>query len=201
MTNNNDLMFRIECIYEAIGDVEETDIGKFKPNVIKEGNRVGIYQDWSGELNDAQRTNYLESLITNIANFEYYLNKWVDNNKLEKAKVKDAFNRSQALKIVHELWNNAKHAGLARESKSGLYPRIDKINTIMRMTTKSEKGSPIAYTLNLQGDQKIIGNGNAKVIITGDILDRDGNKIGDLYETLLKAIDDWEKVLSDFGVK
>ena len=41
----------------------------------------------------------------------------------------------------------------------------------------------------------------AKVIITGDILDRNGNKIGDLYESLLEACEVWQKVLGEFGVK
>ena len=60
----------------------------------------------------------------------------------------------------------------------------------MRMTTKPEKDSFVGLTLDRQGVPKVIGDGNAKVIITGDILDRDGNKIGDLHETLLKAIND-----------
>jgi len=201
MANNDDLMFRIKCMYEAIGDIEETDFGKFKPKVVKKDGRIGIYQDWSGELNDAQRTNYLESLIKNIASFEYYLDKWVDNNNLEKNKVKQTFENSLELKIVHDLWNNSKHAGLARRSNSGLYPRIENINTVMQMTTKPEKGSFISLTLNRQGAPRIMGDGSAKVVITGDILDRDGNKIGDLHEILLKAINDWEEVLREFGVQ
>jgi hypothetical protein len=101
---------------------------------------------------------------------------------------------------VHDLWDNAKHAGSSRKSKSGLHPSIRNIHSFLRLTTKPKEGSLVVYTLNRQGGQKVIGDGNAKVIITGDILDRDGNKIGDLYETLLKAIDDWEKVLTEFGV-
>ena len=194
------LALRIQCIYAAIGEVEETNLHKLSPKVVSNGNRIGFYQDWSGDLNDAQRINYIESLINNIASFEYYLNKWADNNNLDKTKVKDAFNSSQALIIVHELWDNAKHAGSSRNSKSGLYPIIKNIQSSLQLTTKPERGSFSGITFNRQGAPKIIGDGNAKVIITGDILYRDGNRIGDLHETLLKAINDRGKVLTEYGV-
>ena len=41
-----------------------------------------------------------------------------------------------------------------------------------------------------KGVPQIIGDGNVKGIVTGDIFDRGGNKIGALYEALLKAIND-----------
>ncbi len=202
MTNIDDLEFRIECIYEAIDTVEETDIGKFKPKVITDGNRVGIHQDWRGEDSDAKLANYVNSLIENISSLEYLLKKWADNKGYDKTSVDTAFNNSEALKIVHDLWNNKKHGYPPRSiSHSGLYPRVEKYNRIMQMEAKPEKGSFTGYILNRQGNQKIIGDGNVKVIITGDILDREGNKIGDLHETLLKAINDWEKVLREFGVQ
>ena len=47
----------------------------------------------------------------------------------------------------------------------------------------------------------IKGSGTAKVIITGDILDKDGNKIGDFHNTAMKALEAWEKVLAAFGIK
>jgi len=201
MTNIDDLEFRIECIYEAIGAVEETDISSVEPKLIKDGRRIVFYQDWSGELSDAKLANFANSLIENISSLEYLLKKWADNNGYDKVKVDNVFQNSIALKIIHDLWNNKKHGYPPRgKSHSGLYPRVDKYNRIMRMSTSAGEGSFIGYTLNRQGVQKVIGDGNAKVIITGDILDRDGNKIGDLYETLLKAINDWEKVLAEFGV-
>jgi hypothetical protein len=69
------------------------------------------------------------------------------------------------------------------------------------MIPKPEKESFLGLTLNRNGIPKIVGLGMAKVIITGDILDRNGNKIGDLYETLLEACEVWQKVLGEFGVK
>ena len=198
---SDELTLRIQRIYEAVDAVVETDISKFMPKVIKDGNWIGFYQDWSGGLSSAEIENIAHILIYNVANLKEHLRRWAESNGKDKNKVSVAFKSSQELKIIKDLSNNDRHGyDPKRRGNSSKSPRIDNINTIMRMTTKPEKGSSIGLTLNRQGAPKIIGDGNAKVIITGDILERDGNKIGDLYETLLKAINDWEKVLSEFGV-
>jgi len=198
---SDELILRIQRIYEAINAVVETDMSKLKPKIIKDDKRIGFYQDFTGGRSGAEIENNAHILIYNVANLKDHLRKWADNNGKDKAKVNAAFRSSQALKIIKDLSNNDRHGyDPSKKGNSRKSPRIDNINTIMRMTTKPEKGSFTGLTLNRQGVPKIIGDGSAKVIITGDILDRDGNKIGDLYETLLKAISDWEKVLREFGV-
>ena len=54
---DDDLVFRVQRLYTAIGAVEETDISKFIPKVINDGHRVGFYQDWSGGRSDAELAN------------------------------------------------------------------------------------------------------------------------------------------------
>lgn len=198
---NGDLVFKVQRLHAAIEATEKTDISKFTPKVIDDGHRIGFYQDWTGGLSDADRANYVHSLISNIASLEYQLNKWADDNAYDKTKVKDAFNSSQALRIIHDLWNNDKHAGSLRQSKSGLWPRLGEIRSFLQLTTKAEKGSAVGLTFTPKGVPKILGNGTAKVIISGDILDRDGNNIGDLHKTALEAVKVWESVLGGFGVK
>ncbi|MBU2536487.1 MAG: hypothetical protein ABIK32_01390 [Chloroflexota bacterium] len=149
---SDDLTDRINRIFAAVGAVQETDISKFKPKVIKDGHRVGFYQDWMAELNDADVANFAISLINNIASLEYHLKKWADRNGQDKTIVEKAFANTQELKIIHDLWNNEKHGYPPRKpSKSGLCPRVDKFNRILQMTTKPEKGSSMRLTFNMQG--------------------------------------------------
>jgi hypothetical protein len=198
----NDLLDRVSRIYAAVGAVQESDISKFKPKVINDRSRVGYYQDWMGELNDADVANFAVSLITNIASLEYHLKKWADRQGYDKSIVDKAFANSQELKIIHDLWNNDKHGYPPRQpSKSGLSPRVDKFCRIVRMTTAAQKGSAIRLTFNKQGIPQTGGSGTATVIITGDILDKDDNRIDDFYSIALKAIEAWERVLNTFGIK
>jgi hypothetical protein len=198
---SDELTLRIKRIYGAVDAIVETNISQFMPEVIRDGKRIGFYQDWSGGRTNAEIENIAHILIYNVANLKDHLRKWAESNGKDKTKVNTAFKDSQALKIIKDLSNNDRH-GYDPEKKgnSGKSPRIEKINTIMQMTTKPEKGAFMCLTFNHQGVSQIAGSGNAKVIITGDILDKDGNKIGDLHDTLLKAIKDWENVLVEFGV-
>jgi len=198
----DDLISMVQCLYAAIGATEETDISKSVPKVINDGSRVGFYQDWSGGRSDAELANTAVILIYNIANLKDLLKRWCVRNGKDKSKVDDAFKSSQALKIIKDLSNNHRHGyDPKKRGNSGKSPRVDRIMSIMQMTTKPEKGSFVSLTLNRQGVPQIAGSGTAKVIITGDILDRAGNKIGDLHEIALEAVKIWESVLGDFGVK
>jgi len=140
----DELTNRIKRIYTAVDAVVETDISKLKPKIIKHGKRTGFYQDWTGGRSNAEIENNAHILIHNVASLKDHLKKWAKNNGKDKNKVDDAFNNSQVLRIIQDLWNNDKHGYPPRDGGySGMSPRVDKINTIMRMTTKPEKGSSI----------------------------------------------------------
>jgi len=199
---NNDIFDRIDRIYAALGEVQETDISNIKPKVRGDRHKIRIYQDWMGGLKEADITNLANSLIANIASLEYRLEQWAHHNNKDKGVVDKIFKASKELKIIHDLWNNDKHGYPPRQpSKSGLCPRADKFNRVLQMVTKAEEGSSMCLTFNRQGAQQIKGAGAAKVIITGDILDKDGNKVGDFYSTVSKALEAWERVLDIFGIK
>ncbi|HNS21435.1 MAG TPA: hypothetical protein PKH24_13110 [Sedimentisphaerales bacterium] len=55
-------------------------------------------------------------------------------------------------------------------------------------------------TLGSGGVPKISGDGTAVAVITGDVIDADGNAIGELYEIELRGIQAWELLLKDLGI-
>ena len=196
------MVLRVKRLYATIKATEETDFSKFLPKEINDGHRKGFSQDWSGGLSEAELTNIAYSLIYNIAHFDAHLKKWADQNSQDKTKVDDMFNSSLALRIIKDLSNYDKHAYPSRDGgHSGKSPRVDEFMRTMQMTTKPEKGSFVALTFTQQGIPKVLGDGTAKVIVSGDILDKDGNNIGDLHKTALEAVEAWENVLGAFGVK
>ncbi len=199
---NDDLILRVERLNAAIKESEETEISKFLPTIINDGRRKGFSQDWSGGLTEAELTNIAQLLIYSIAHFDAPLKKWADQNSKDKAKIDHMFNSSLALRIIKDLSNYDKHAYPPRDGgHSGKSPRIDKFRRVMQMTTKPVKNSFVVLTFTPQGVPKVLGDGTAKVVVSGDILDKDGNNIGELHEIALEAIEAWESVLSDYGVK
>jgi len=199
---NDDLILRVERLYAAIEASEETEISKFLPKMINDVHSKGFSQDWSGGLTEAEITNIAQSLIYSIAHFDAALKKWAEQNSQDKAQIDNVFNHSLALRIIKDLSNYDKHAyPLRNGGYSGKSPRVDEFRRIMQMTTKPEKGSFVALTFTPQGTPKVSGDGTTKVVVSGDILDKDGNNIGDFHSTALEAVEAWESVLSDFGVK
>ena len=197
---NDDLLLSTQCLYASIQATIEADITKFKPTILTAKNRIGFYQDWSGNLSGADRINYVKSIVDNIASFEYQLNKWASHNGYDINIVKNTFNNSKALQIIHDLWNTYKHAGSKRNSKSGLWPILKDIDSSLQLATKPKKGSSIGLTFNADGTPKILGNGTARVVISADVLDKEGNIIGDFHKIALEAVAAWESVLLNFGV-
>ena len=196
------MISRVQRLYTAIEETEETDISRFMPTVTSDGKRVCFDCDWRGGRSDAGLANTVHILIYNIANLKDPLKKWADRNGKDKTKVYNAFKNSLALRIIKDLSNNDRHGYNPKKlGNSRRSPRVDNITTVMQMTTKREKGSSVGLTFNRQGVPRVAGPGTAKVIITGDILDRDGNKIGDLHKTILEAVEVWESVLDDFDAE
>jgi len=197
---NDGLVFKIQRLFASIGEVSETDMSKFCPKISRDAKSVGIYQDWSGNLSEAKRMNYLHSLVSNIASLEYYLYKWADQNGHDKSIVNNTFKNSKALQIIHDLWNTEKHANSSIKSKSGLFPVLKETNSYMKLTTKAEKGSSVGLTFKANGIPKVIGNGSAEVVISGSVVNRESKSIGDFHKIALDAVAAWESVLKKFNI-
>ena len=69
----------------------------------------------------------------------------------------------------------------------------------MQLRTQAKNGSMISMTVGAGGVPKFIGNGKAKAVVTGDVVDNDRKCIGYLYEMASKAVAAWELLLVDYG--
>lgn len=200
---DNELSNRIRRIYASLGSVEEKDLSQFRAKVIRTNGKSGFYQDWKGDRSYEEISNHAILLIHNISNLKDNLKHWAKRNDKDRNIVENAFHDSRELNIVQDLSNNDKHGYPPRDGGfSGESPRVEKFERVMKMTVKGVKRSFVSMTFDKKGVPIVSksGSSEAKVVITGDILDSDGNTIGDLYETLLKAINDWENVLREFAI-
>jgi hypothetical protein len=81
---------------------------------------------------------------------------------------------------------------------SGKCPQLIEINRVMRLL-QAKKGAT-CMTIGRGGVPKITGDGTGKAVVTGDVVDNDNNRIGDLYNIVNKAVEAWESLLADFGL-
>ncbi len=197
---DNAIVQRIRRIYKSIGNVEEYDLNKLKAKAIQNEKIKAIFQDFRGGLTDDDLFNYALMIIYNISNLEDNLRRWAANNGHDKTKVDQTVNNSIDLKIIKDLANNDRHGYPPRNRGfSGTCPQLVNINRVMQLKTQANKGSIIGMTLGADGIPKIIGDGTAMAIITGDVVNEHNNRIGDLYEIANRAVEAWEHLLTDYG--
>ena len=198
---NTELRERILRIYSSIRSVEETDMQKLKANMIVTEKITAVCQNFRGGLTNEELTNLSYTLIHNIANLHDHLKKWALHNGKDKEKVDGAIAQSLELQIIKDLSNNDKHGYPPRDGGlSGKCPKLLNVNRIMGLKPKKMKGSTIRMTLDAAGETKIFGDGTAKAIITGDVVDNKDIRIGDLNKIATKAVEAWEQLLADFDL-
>ncbi len=195
------ILQRISRIYAAIGDIEENDPNKLRATVVRTDKIKAVFQDFLGGFSDDDLSNYAHTVIHNIANLRDHLIRWAAHNGHDKTKVDQTVDNSLDIQIVIDLSNNDKHGYPPRDGgHSGKCPQLVDINRVMKLQTQAKKYSTIGMTLGADGVPKFFGDGTAKAIITGDVVDNDKNHIGDWYEIVTKAVEAWEQLVTDFGL-
>jgi hypothetical protein len=196
---NEKIIQRVNRIYAAIGATEENDLNKLKATVLKTDKVKAFFQDFRGELSDADLSNCAHTLIHNIANLRSHLKQWAKQNGYDKKEVEQVFENSLDLQIIQDLSDNDKHGYPPRNNGySGKCPQLVNINRLMQLQTCTRNGSTIGITLDSAGVPRSFGDGTAKAIITGDVVDRDKDYIGDLQKIASDAVQAWEQVLANF---
>jgi hypothetical protein len=195
------ILQRISRIYSAIGAIEESDPKKLKATVIQNDKFNAVIQDFRGGFSDDELSNQAHSVIHNIANLRDNLRRWAAKNGHDKNKIDRTVNSSFELQVIQDLSDNDKHGYPPRNGgDSKRSPELTGINRVMRLETQGKKGSMIAMTIGADGVPRFRGDGTAKAVVTGDVVDNTNGRIGDLYEIATKAVEAWERLLVDLGL-
>jgi hypothetical protein len=197
----DELLKRLHCIYASIDAATEIDMSKLPAKMFQGRDCIGFVQDFAGNLSEHDIENAAQTIIHNIASLQDNLARWAARNGKDKTKVATAFDKSFDLQIIKDLWNNYKHGHPPRNSgHSKRTPKLVSVGRHMKLTTQGKAGSFVVMTLDAAGAPKIGGDGSACAVITGDVVDGSGAKIGDLFEIEERAIQAWEALLLDYGV-
>lgn len=190
-------------LYAAIGLSRETRMENLPAVVYQTEKTRTVIQDFRGRDTPDQLRLKLRVLIELVASLENHLCKWAGNHGKNPLKVKAVFAHSRPLQIIHDLFNSNKHGfpGRHGELRSGQAIKYEYVRREMKLKTQAKKGSWVAMTLGPRGEPVIRGDGMALGILTADIVDRNGNKIGDVYDHLGRAVEDCEHLMSDLGIK
>jgi hypothetical protein len=192
----DELAVRLDRIYSAIETAQEKDLTKFKPTIISTEKMVGYFQGFSGGQSRAEIQNAAQIMIHNVASLRDHLKKWAKKNGKNKDRVDAVLKASFPLSIIYDLWTVDKH-GASGESWSGKNPHISEFYGVMKIM--APPGKAAVWMPTVYGNE-IKGGGSACRVITGEIYDKDGTIIGHFDPMILEAVEEWEKLLIEFGV-
>ena len=198
-----ELLSRLQRIYASVDAMEEFDMTKLPGMVNEEDGFISVSQDFTGGLSAAEIENTAHAGIYNIANLDNHLIGWARRNGTDDAKVKEAIEASDSIKIIKDLSNNDRHGYPPRDGGlSRVSPQLLNIRRVMQISTGGEVGSSVGMTLGPDGVPIVVrrGSASARAVITGDVVDKDGNRLGGLVEIETAAITDLEKVMADAGI-
>ena len=198
---DDELIHRIGRIHAAIGVLEDFDLQSLKAKVTKTEESITFVQDFRGGLTDEELSNAAYSAIHNIANLHGHLRAWAARNGHEKTRVDEACAGSLPLQIIQDLSNNDKHGYPPRDGGlSGKSPKLVNVDRVLHFSV-GPKGFT-AVTLGIDGIPVTTGSGSSapRALITGDIVDAEDVKIGDLHQFVSDAVETWEKLLQQLGV-
>lgn len=199
---NDQVLDRLHRIYAAIDAAVEGELNKFPPKMVADERGFSMYQDFLGGRSPAQISNLAHSVIHNIANFQDHLRRWAAKSCRDPKQVDQVVSNSAPLQLVRDLSNNDKHGYPPRNGgHSGKAPRLAEINRVLRLTTGAGPGSGVAVFLTPTGPKQIAsGGGSTTVVITGSVVDSNGDVLGDLYDIEADALEAWEKELRAWGL-
>ena len=195
---------RLARIYSSIDETIDNDPSKFPPKKIATEKMKGIFWDFSGSQSPEDIENLAFSMVHNIANLRDHLKQWAKHNGQDDNRVVTIFKGCEALKIIQDLSNTDKHGGPPRNGGySEKKPKFTNISRIVEVATGTAKGSSAEVRLNVHGNSEIRSQagGSVKTIITGDIIDENGDRIGFLHDIAVEAMESWENLLREFGLK
>lgn len=197
----DDIHQRIGRIYSAIEVAQESDPQKLRGKFVQTEKFFGMFHDFRGGLSDEELSNQAYSVIHNIANLKDNLKRWASKNGQSKDRVDQVIANCFELQVMIDLSNYDKHGPPRKgESRSGRCPRLVSINRVMQLQTQPKAGSVIAMTIGADGLPKFMGDGIAKAVVTGDVVDDSNAIIGELHEMTLKAVTALESLLVDFAL-
>lgn len=198
---NSLLTLRIQQLYAAFGDVAERPLSEVRFETGFTDAQPFAHVHFGTDHSPAQLHNIAFLLVANIARIRDLLKKWCQVNSV-RFRGDDLIRDNADVAIVHDLCNSEKHFGLDRPPRSGRIPELQNLHKQL-VLTKGPNSSMACVRFELTNGQTALtspSGGAVALVITGDVIDETGLRLGDFAQICGRAIAAWETLLEASGV-
>lgn len=192
---------RIARIQAALGRTRNADLVRFPARVINTPKCRAMFQDFRGGASTEELRNDAFTLIANVASLRDHLKGWARKNGRDPEKVDETIRSSRDLQILMDLWDSDKHGGHRRDGGySELAPSLVDVDRALSLRTRAKRNSSVMVQSGFDGRLHLSGDGSATVETSGTVRDAKGNRIDDLQEIVLRAVEAWERLLVAYEI-
>jgi flagellar hook protein FlgE len=194
---------KIRQMHAALTELATDDLSMIKPQFGEEDGSYYTKVDFNQDADEIALANAASLLITNIASMKDHLKVWCTRQGVA-FHGDTLINSNQAVALIHDLWNIDKHAELNKPSRSGHTPKLQGLRKCLTLSTGTASGAVAFCSLNPRTGKITTGtSGDASVqlALVAQIIDENGNILGDFTNICTQAVDEWAKAMSSAGVK
>ena len=193
---------KLRQMHAALDAIATKDVSGIKPQMESTATYVSMQVDFNANSDPIKLANASTLLIANIASLKDHLKAWC---KLKGCLFNgDALiNSNNAVALIHDLWNVDKHAELTSKPRSGYVPELRDIRQALVVSAGAEANSGAFYSMDPRTGQVTSGasgSGSIKISLTAQVVDNEGNVLGELSSLCIEAIAAWEKEFVAVGV-
>ena len=193
---------KIRQMHQALDDLEESDLSSITSEHLTMPHGYHCKVDFAQGTTEVGLANIASLLIGNIACMKDHLKVWCSKNN--KAFDGDSLIDSDMnVALVHDLWNIDKHAELDKPPRSGYRLRILNLRQTLNISTGASAGSSAMFSFDPRTRKtrtETQGGGRVSLLISGDVVDEHGNRLGDFADICEKAAAAWGQALNRAGV-
>lgn len=187
----NNLAFRLERMYGAIGQASDGDILKY---VHVHTNNTGVEQGkefvitFDNGKSDAEKANIVFPIIEHLAKLKDHLKIKLGSNA---SKVESKINSCLFLQLIMDLSNAEKHGyPLTRSNRSDKKPKLKNVQNALVIPPKQRVG------FNARTGELTEWN-NCYITISGEVVDDKDEFICNITELFASATSSWEEFIAE----
>ena len=194
---------KIRQMHAALAGLATDDLSTIKPQFGEVSGSYYMKVDFNEGTDEIALANAASLLITNIASIKDHLKVWCTRQGVVFHG--DALiNSNRAVALIHDLWNIDKHAELNKSPRSGHTPKLHGLRKNLTLSTGTAAGAGAFFSMDpLTGKISLgtSGGGAVQLALAAQIIDENGNVLGDFTSICTQAVDEWAKALSVAGVQ
>jgi hypothetical protein len=189
-------------MHAALDEMATADLSTIKAEIVEGSGYSDTGVDFNQDADEVSLANSASLLIANIASMKDHLKVWC-KRKAIAFHGEGVINSNHAVSLIHDLWNIDKHAELNKLPRSGYRPKLQGLRKSLVISSGTSAGGGAFFSMNPRTGKittRTSSGGSVQLAITAQVVDENGNVLGDFVDICTQAVAEWEKALSAAGV-